>query len=140
MNSRGLWSFFIGKLYLFLAYIVIGGTFMINISFLQQLLVIGIALSTITCAFVQKTKRIFRKSKYLTYYSFILNLLMSIAFCDTFTTISFPISLWVGLFSFLGADTIYKSLEGRISSYRDIVSSDTVQIKKENVINVAGDN
>ena len=113
---------------------------MIKLGFLQQLLVIGMALSTITCAFVQKTKRIFRKSKYLTYYSFILNLVMSIMFCDTFTSISFPISLWVGLFSFLGADTIYKSLEGRISSYRDIVSSNGIQVKKENIINIEGDN
>ena len=29
---------------------------MLHIEYLQELLVIGIALSTITCAFVQKTK------------------------------------------------------------------------------------
>jgi len=42
---------------------------------------------------------------------------IGIIFCITFTKISFPNSLWIGLFSFLGADSIYKTLEGKISSY-----------------------
>ena len=48
--------------------------------------------------------------------------------CLTFTEVSVVNSLWVGLFSFLGADTLYKSLEGKLASFKDIVN------KREEVV------
>ena len=112
---------------------------MLKLEFLKQLLIISIALSTITCAFIQKTKSLFNKSKYLCIYSLLLNISASIIFCKTFTDIDLPISLWVGLFSFLGADTIYKSLEGRLASFSDLVDNNTVKISKDNIINTESD-
>lgn len=106
---------------------------MLNLNYLKELLLISIALSTITCALIQKTKTYFKKSKHLLPYSFIVNMLTSIVFCITFTDISFPNSLWIGLFSFIGADTIYKSLEGRLSKHSDLINS--VSIPKKNIIN-----
>lgn len=108
---------------------------MLKLQYLQELLVIAIALSTITCAFIQKTKVCFKCSKYLSLYSFIVNMLVGIIFCITFTDIDFPNSLWIGFFSFLGADTIYKSLEGKLSSHTDIINKKAVTIPKENIIN-----
>lgn len=108
---------------------------MLKLEYLQELLIISIALSTITCAFVQKTKGIFKSSKYLTLYSFFVNIIIGIIFCIKFTDISFPTSLWIGFFSFLGADTIYKTLEGKLSSYTDIVNRKKVTIPKKNIIN-----
>lgn len=108
---------------------------MLNIDYLQELLVISIALSVVTCAFIQKTKAHFKTSKYLPLYSLIVNLLISVIFCITFTDITFPTSLWVGLFSFLGADTIYKTLEGKLLSYTEILSRNKVTISNENIIN-----
>lgn len=108
---------------------------MFNLDFLKQLLVISIALSTITCAFIQKTKIHFKSSKCLPIYSFIVNILIGITFCITFTDITFPTSLWVGLFSFIGADSLYKSLEGKLASYSDIINRDKVTIPSENIIN-----
>ncbi len=112
---------------------------MLNIELLQKLLIISIIMSTITCAFVQKSKKYFPCSSCLAIYSLIINIIIGILFCITFTNIEFPESLWVGLFSFLGADTIYKSLEGNLSSYSQIISKDTIQVKKENIIKTDGD-
>ncbi len=106
---------------------------MLKLEYLKDLLMISIALSTITCAFIQKTKVYFKKSRYLLPYSFIVNMLLSIIFCYTFTDISFPTSLWIGLFSFIGADTIYKSLEGRLAKHSNLIES--VRIPKKNIIN-----
>ncbi len=108
---------------------------MLNLDYLQQLLVIAIALSAITCAVIQKTKSCFKTSKYLCIYSFIINMLVGIIFCYTFTNIKLPTSLWIGFFSFIGADTIYKSLEGKLASHTDLISRKTVTISKENIIN-----
>lgn len=108
---------------------------MINIEYLQELLVVSIALSVITCTLIQKTKINFSSSKYIPIYSLLINMLIGIIFCLTFTNISFPTSLWVGFFSFLGADTIYKTLEGKLLSYREIITKNSIEIPKENIIN-----
>lgn len=108
---------------------------MLKIEYLQQFLIIAIALSSITCAFIQKTKGCFKSSKYIYLYSLVINILIGVIFCITFTDINFPLSLWIGLFSFLGADTIYKTLEGKISSYSDIINKRSVTIPKDNIIN-----
>lgn len=113
---------------------------MLKLELLQQLLIVAMALSTITCSIVQKTKRLFNSTKYLCFYSLIINVVVSIIFCKSFTSITFPLDLWVGLFSFLGADTIYKTLEGTLLSYKDLVVDDTIKVKKENLIKVDGDN
>lgn len=108
---------------------------MFNYDYLKELLVVSIAISVITCAFIQKTKVHFKRSKYLPIYSLVVNLIVGIVFCISFTDISFPTSIWVGLFSFIGADSLYKTLEGKLSSYTDIISRTKVSISKENIIN-----
>ena len=108
---------------------------MLNLEYLQKLLVIAIALSVITCAIIQKTKGCFKTGKYLSIYSFIVNMIVGVVFSFTFTNIKFHTNLWIGLFSFLGADTIYKSLKGKLASYTDLVDNNTVTIPKENIIN-----
>lgn len=108
---------------------------MFHIEYLKQLFIISIALSVITCAIIQKTKGLFKSSKLIIFYSFLLNMVIGIVFCLSFTTISFPNSLWIGLFSFLGADSLYKSLEGKISSYSDLINKKYVSISEDNIIN-----
>ena len=108
---------------------------MLNLDFLKQLLVISIALSVITCAFIQKTKIHFKSSKYVPIYSFVINMVIGLVFCLTFTDIEFPTSLWTGLFSFIGADSLYKALEGKLASYTDIINRNKVTIPQENIIN-----
>ena len=108
---------------------------MFNFDYLKITLLIAIALSSITCTFVQKTKIFFKSSKYITLYSLIVNLCFSVIFCKTFTNIDLPNSLWIGLFSFLGADSIYKTLEGKLSSYTELVQKKDILIPEENIIN-----
>lgn len=104
-----------------------------NVELLRELLVIAIVLSVVTVAFIQKTKGIFKTSKYIGLYSAIINIVFAIIFCLSFTEVSVINSLWVGLFSFLGADTLYKSLEGKLTSFSDIIT------KKEEVIEIKRD-
>ncbi|MBQ3510707.1 MAG: hypothetical protein IJA30_00255 [Bacilli bacterium] len=108
---------------------------MLKIEFLEELFVIAIALSVVTCAFIQKTKGHMPNSKCLPLYSLVVNLTVGVVFCITFTNVTFPTSLWVGLFSFLGADTLYKTLEGKLLSYDNIISRNKISISKENIIN-----
>ena len=108
---------------------------MFNLESLKLFLVISIAISSITCTVIQKTKALFKSSKTIIYYSFVINIIISVLFCESFTNISFPNSLWIGLFAFLGADSIYKSLEGKISSYNEILERKQITISEKNIIN-----
>lgn len=108
---------------------------MFNFDYLKTALLISIALSSITCTFIQKTKVFIKESRYITIYSLIINLLISVLFCKTFTSIDLPNSLWIGLFSFLGADSIYKTLEGKLASYAELVERKEITIPEDNIIN-----
>ena len=107
---------------------------MLNLTLLQQMLVVAVALSVITCALIQKTKKYFPCSSCLVIYNLIVNLVVGVLFCISFTSVSFPNSLWVSFFSFIGADTIYKSLEGRLKDYSSLVNNDFITVKKSNLI------
>ena len=112
---------------------------MLNLTLLQQMLVVAISLSVVTCAFIQKTKKFFPCSSCLVIYNFIVNLIVGILFCLTFTSVDFPNSLWVSFFSFIGADTLYKSLEGKLKDYSSLVNTDYITVKKSNIIKVESD-
>ena len=95
---------------------------MFRIEYINQLLIISIIISSITCTFIQKTKILLPNSKIIIIYSALINIIISILFCKTFTDLNIKDAIWIGLFSFLNANSIYKTLEGKISSYTEIKS------------------
>lgn len=105
---------------------------MLNLSLLQSILIISIACSSVTVIFIQKTKRFCSNSKCVPVYSLIVNIVLGFLFSQTFSDISYINSLWTGLFSFLGADTIYKSLEGNLATYEELIEGKSnIQDKDE---------
>lgn len=91
-----------------------------NLDLLKQLLVIAVAVSVVTCSFIQKTKGMFKKSKWINPYSLVVNVAFGVAFCLSFTEMDIINGLWVGLFSYIGADTLYKTLEGKLKPYSEL--------------------
>ena len=112
---------------------------MIKWRLLENLLLVATASSTISVAFIQKTKTYLKCSKHVCFYSFIINMILGIIFTITFTDVEIKYSFWVGLFSYIGADTIYKSLEGKLTSFRDLKSSQETTTKKDDSTNDLND-
>lgn len=100
-----------------------------DIELLKKLLIIAMGSSVVNCAFIQKTKTKIPK-KMLMLYTLIVNMVFGILFALTFTDTNIFEAAWVGLFSFIGADTIYKSLEGKLQSYTDLVTPKIEEIKR----------
>ena len=100
-----------------------------DIDLLTEILIIAMTNSTITCAFIQKTKAKISK-KWLISYTLVVNMVFGAFFTLTFTNSSILHGIWVGVFSFIGADVLYQSLEGKIKSYSDLVP------KKEEVVEI----
>ena len=92
----------------------------LNWDMLQELLIVAIACSTVTVAFIQKTKKFCKKKSWITGYSFLVNMVLGFLFSKTFTSLENIPCLWVGFFSFIGADTIYRNLEGKLTTYTEL--------------------
>ena len=92
------------------------GEEIMNIDLIKMLLVIACASSILSTAFVQKIKTasIIKCNSCLLYISFFVSMLFGVVFTLSFTKYDILESLWVGLFSFLGADSLYKAFEDKI--------------------------
>lgn len=108
------------------------GEEIMNIDLIKMLLVIACASSILSTAFVQKIKTasIIKCSSCLLYISFFISMLFGVLFTLSFTKYNVMDSLWVGLFSFLGADSLYKVFEDKIfSSYSKL--QNVTEIKRD---------
>ena len=67
-------------------------------------------------ALVQKIKNMsfIKTSKYIVYISFVISMATGILFSLSFTDISAVNAVWVGFFSFIEADSLYKMFEDKI--------------------------
>lgn len=87
-----------------------------NIDLIKELLLIAASSSIISVAFVQKIKcaSLIKCSKCLIYVSFLISMSFGILFTLSFTEYKLADSVWVGLFSFIGADSLYKAFEDKL--------------------------
>ena len=99
-----------------------------NIELLKQVLIVGIASGIVSTGIVQKIKEgfKFKNSKIIVLVSFVTSMIVGTLFSLSFTELSILNSLWVGLVTFLGADTIYKAFEDKIfKSFSNLDSTET---------------
>ena len=87
-----------------------------NIELIKALLLIAVSSSIISASFVQKIKTVslIKSSECLIYISFLISMSFGILFTLSFTDYKLIDSIWVGLFSFIGADSLYKGFEDKL--------------------------
>lgn len=110
---------------------------MLKLDLIKDILIIALASSVITTAFVQKIKETieFKKSNRLVFVSFFVSMILGVLFALNFSDITFANSLWVGLISFIGADTIYNLFEDKIfKPFSDIQKDRVIEVPVENKI------
>lgn len=104
---------------------------------LLDVLVIAVTFSFILMALIQKFKTLAWINK--SYQIWILNLIFSFAigipFAMSFYELNLCDGIWVGVFSFIGAPSIYAALKNQnIINYKPSSVSDVVTLPKENEI------
>ena len=110
---------------------------MLNLELIKNLLIISVASSVITTSLVQKIKEsfTFKKSSCIIIVSFVVSMIFGTLFALTFSEAKMVESLWVGLFSFVGADTLYKAFEDKIfKSFANIIDDKKNVINEKNII------
>ena len=99
---------------------------MLDVTLLKNVLIVAISSSIISTSLVQLIKEATLSKKYLFIISFIVSMVIGVLFSLSFTDLNIFDSLWVGLISFIGADTIYKTFEDKI--FNSLSSLNTVII------------
>lgn len=110
---------------------------MLNFDLIKNILIIAIASSIVTTNLVQKIKESvkFKNSNCLVFVSFFVSMIFGTLFSLSFSDANLINSLWVGLFSFIGADMLYKMFEDKLfKPFSEIYKEDVVEIPKENEI------
>lgn len=87
---------------------------MLNLNLIKTILLTALSSSIISTSLLQKIKESTKSKKHMFIKSFIISMIIGITFTLSFSKIEFKYSLWVGLISFIGADTIYKAFENKI--------------------------
>lgn len=104
---------------------------------LLDVLVVSVTFSVILMAMIQKFKtlKFIKSSSLIWFLNLIFSFLIGIPFAYTFYNLSLTDSIWTGLFSFIGAPSIYTALKNqKIISYKPKSISDVVSVPKQNEI------
>ena len=106
-------------------------------SLLTELLIISVTYSVILMALLQKFKSLsfITKSWQIGVLNFIFSFAIGMPFAITFYDVNILDSIWVGLFSFIGASAIYEALKNqKLINYTPTSLSDKITISSENEI------
>lgn len=106
---------------------------MINTVLFIQILVIALIVEVIALQTIQMVKGYIPNSRAIPFVSLVLNLMLASAFVWFFVSFedSYPlykvfVGLWVGFISWIGADTLYKTLnsKGLLKSQSELLPPD----------------
>ena len=104
---------------------------------LLELLVISMTFSVILMMLIQKLKKLsfITKSQQVWFLNLIFSFAVGIPFTIAFYKLTIYDGIWVGLFSFIGAASIYQTLKKQnLINYNPTSVSDTVTISKDKEI------
>lgn len=85
-----------------------------NLELLKQILIVGISASIFSTALIQKVKEQLKSKKWLFLISLVISVGIGIFFTLTFTELDLVNSIWVGITTYVGADTIYLAFEDKV--------------------------
>lgn len=100
-----------------------------NYDLLKELLLVSITASILITNVVQKIKEsCIKTSCGCIVASFLVSITLGTMFAYTFANINFINSIWVGIFSFIGADVLYKTFEDKLfASFTTLYKKDEEQ-------------
>ena len=99
-----------------------------DLELIKQIIIIAIASSIISTATIQKIKEQLKSKKWLFFVGLLISTSIGIMFSMSFTELSFINCIWVGLISWIGADSIYKVFEDKVfTSFKNIDTTETIE-------------
>ena len=106
-----------------------------DLDLIKQILVVAIASSIVSTATIQKIKEILKNKTALYISAFLISIAIGICFALSFSDLSLTSAIWVGLITWVGADTIYKAFEDKIfTSFSDMNNKNEITIDRDDVV------
>ena len=106
-----------------------------DLDLIKQILVVAIASSIISTATIQKVKGVLKNKTLLYILALIISVAIGILFALSFSDLNIQNAIWVGLVTWVGADTIYQAFEDKIfTSFSDMNNNNEVNIDRDDVV------
>ena len=105
-----------------------------DLDLIKQILVVAIASSIISTATIQKVKVVLKNKTLLYILALIISVAIGTLFALSFSDLNIQNAIWVGLVTWVGADTIYQAFEDKIfTSFSDMNSNTEINIDRDGV-------
>ena len=103
-----------------------------NLEIIKQILIVGISASIFSTSIIQKVKEQLKSKKWLFLISLVISIGIGIFFTLTFTELDLVNSIWVGITTYVGADTIYLAFEDKVfKKFSDI--ENVIEIERDDI-------
>ena len=103
-----------------------------DLELLKQILIVGISASIFSTSIIQKVKEQLKSKKWLFLISLVISIGIGIFFTLTFTELDLVNSIWVGITTYVGADTIYLAFEDKVfKKFSDI--ENVIEIERDDI-------
>lgn len=86
----------------------------IDFDLIKFICMVAIGASVISTPTIQKIKGMLKSKKYLNLIAFLISFILGELFTLSFSDLNWKLGMWVGFFTWLGAEGIYQTFENKL--------------------------
>lgn len=86
----------------------------IDFDLIKFICIVAIGSSVVSTPTIQKIKGMLKTKKFLNLIAFLVSMILGELFTISFTSLGWLFGLWVGFFTWLGAEGIYQAFENKL--------------------------
>ena len=106
----------------------------IDFDLIKFICIIAIGASVISTPTIQKIKEMLKTKKYLNLIAFIVSFIIGELFTLSFSDLNWKLGMWVGFFTWLGAEGIYQAFENKLfTPFSDMNKDDEIVIDRDDI-------
>ena len=106
----------------------------IDFDLIKFICMVAIGVSVLSTPTIQKIKTMLKNKKYLNLIAFLTSMILGELFTISFTDLGWKYGIWVGFFTWLGAEAIYNSFENKLfTPFSEMNKDDEIIIDRDDV-------
>lgn len=104
----------------------------VDFDLIKFICMVAIGVSVVSTPTIQKLKTMLKSKKYINVIAFSTSMILGELFALSFSNLGWLYGLWVGYFTWLGAEAIYKSFENKLfTPFSEMNKDDEIIIDRD---------
>lgn len=106
----------------------------VDFDLIKFICMVAIGSSVVSTPTIQKIKEMLKSKKYLNLIAFLTSFIIGELFTISFTDLGWIYGLWVGFFTWLGAEGIYQAFENKLfTPFGEMNKDDEIIIDRDDI-------